>query len=60
MTFSKRIGNSIFTVYFDDKNKKPAGLINTIVDEKSEFVCADKIPIKECKDLVELLFNMGL
>lgn len=59
---SRKVGNSIFTVFFEEKKKelKPAGLIVVNLDNKGQEKSLDKIPISECKLLVDILFFMGL
>lgn len=59
---TKKIGNSIFTVFFEEKKNelKPAGLIVVNLDEKGQIKAVDKLPFNECKFLVDILFSMGL
>lgn len=59
---TRKVGNSIFTVFFEEKKAelKPAGLIIVNLDDKGQEKAVDKIPISECKILVDILFSMGL
>lgn len=56
---SKRIGNTIFTIFFDKKGKKSEGLLIVSLDEKGQEKAVDKICLSGCRELSDLLYSIG-